>query len=662
MSIKKITRLNSVIKSPKKLTLQEVANHLVEQADATSQPLVIIPCSFEKRPYLLGWSKLTSVDANEVKKWQDKYKELMLGLPAGQNGLCIIDLDIIKDPEKKTEPDGIAEFEELCEQYGYDFRQATLCAKSASGGIHVYYQMPTNHEIRNSTTLGKHIDVRGHGGYIIMPPSKSRAGQYEWLNDKPVAPMPLWLLTILQTKNLPKKESKQVTPCQSSTHGQYVNERERKAYQAALDNECESLANTSKGTRNSTLNTAACKLGHYIASGKLDENDVYNGLYEAAMQCGLEPKEIENTIQSGLKKGKQKPKEISPNGGSWEYKFKNEEQATDAQAKPADNTTPEHQQEALSNYQNAHCIYNQHDAFCAMANEAANMGAIPTGYANLDTLLDGGLYPGLYVIGAISSLGKTTFALQMADHIAMHGNDVLIFSIEMSSHELMAKTISRITYQHGNDNKWPACRMKTTRELLSGKWCMATESSRDVHEAMDLYDTWASHIYVIEGTSSDKALSVAKIKECVGTHIKLTGNKPVVIVDYLQIIEPCDFKYSDKQNMDKNIVALKQISRDKQLPLIAISSFNRDNYSTRANMSAFKESGIIEYSSDVLIALQLILSEIKGPDKNEETKKEIEKIMAEKTRPIELVILKNRNGKRGTCNFNYYPKYNCFME
>ncbi len=55
------------------------------------------------------------------------------------------------------------------------------------------------------------------------------------------------------------------------------------------------------------------------------------------------------------------------------------------------------------------------------------------------------LYPGLYVIGAISSLGKTTFANQMADQIAEQGKSVLYISLEQSSLELTAKSISRIT-------------------------------------------------------------------------------------------------------------------------------------------------------------------------------------------------------------------------
>lgn len=72
----------------------------------------------------------------------------------------------------------------------------------------------------------------------------------------------------------------------------------------------------------------------------------------------------------------------------------------------------------------------------------------------------------------------------------------------------------------------------------------------------------------------------------------------------MQILAPYNEIASDKQNKDNAVLELKRISRYYKTPLIALSSFNRDNYNSAASMTAFKESGVIEYSSDVLIALQ----------------------------------------------------------
>jgi replicative DNA helicase len=103
---------------------------------------------------------------------------------------------------------------------------------------------------------------------------------------------------------------------------------------------------------------------------------------------------------------------------------------------------------------------------------------------------------------------------------------------------------------------------------------------------------------------------------------------------------------TDKQNTDKAVLELKRISRDYKTPIIAISSFNRNHYQKEVTMEAFKESGAIEYSSDVLIGLQL-------KSENEEST----------DREVELVILKNRNGKRGSkLTYTYSPRFNYFKE
>ena len=96
-----------------------------------------------------------------------------------------------------------------------------------------------------------------------------------------------------------------------------------------------------------------------------------------------------------------------------------------------------------------------------------NSSFCPTGIKSLDEILDGGLYSGLYCIGSVSSLGKTTFCLQIADSVALNGKDVLIFSLEMSKYELIAKSISRHTMIEAKKQNLNSCFAKTTRSILS---------------------------------------------------------------------------------------------------------------------------------------------------------------------------------------------------
>lgn len=288
--------------------------------------------------------------------------------------------------------------------------------------------------------------------------------------------------------------------------------------------------------------------------------------------------------------------------------------------------------------------------------------AISTGFPYLDYQLsgdnsDGGLFEGLYIIGAISSLGKTTLVLQIADQIAQQGQDVLIFSLEMARDELIAKSISRHTIQEvlNSRSEWAKTEYaKTTRGITSlERWKKYNDKEKQIiNNAMAAYNSYANHIFIFEGIGD---YSADTIREKVEKHIAVTGNTPVIVVDYIQILAPQSDKLTDKQAIDKSVLELKRISRDHKAAVIGISSFNRNNYNEAVNMAAFKESGAIEYSSDVLIGLQLVGAGEKDFD--------ADKAKKENPRKIELRILKNRNGQTGgRIYFDYYALFNYFAQ
>lgn len=287
--------------------------------------------------------------------------------------------------------------------------------------------------------------------------------------------------------------------------------------------------------------------------------------------------------------------------------------------------------------------------------DSVNTPCIPTGFNKLDGVLDGGLYEGLYVVGAVSSLGKTTFCLQIADQIAQAGTDVLIFSIEMARNELIAKSISRHSAQiaRAQGKKLNDC-AKTARDITSGKRydSYSQEEKELINLSVQAYSEYAKHIFISEGVGD---IGTKQIRETVRQHILFTGNTPVVIIDYLQILAPYSERFSDKQNTDQAVKELKQISRDHKTPVIGISSLNRASYNSRIAMESFKETGSIEYSSDVLIGLQFKGVGTESFDTN--------RAKSADTRNIESVILKNRNGKSGSkLEYSYYPEFNYFTE
>lgn len=308
------------------------------------------------------------------------------------------------------------------------------------------------------------------------------------------------------------------------------------------------------------------------------------------------------------------------------------------------------QREAYLSTSTAHYL----QSFIDGIDDSVNTPYIPTGFSKLDAVLDGGLYEGLYIVGAISSLGKTTLITQMGDQIAQAGHDVLIFSLEMARAEIMAKSISRHTLQQVLSSGGDIRNAKTTRGITTGKWYENySKTERDlINGAIVSYSQYANHIYISEGIGD---IGAEQIRETIKQHILFTGNTPVVIIDYLQILAPYNDRATDKQNTDKAVMELKRISRDYKTPVIGISSFNRANYKEAVTMEAFKESGAIEYSSDILIGLQLKGAGKKDFDANEAKKKS--------PREIELVILKNRNGSTGDrIELQYYPLFNYFKE
>lgn len=274
-----------------------------------------------------------------------------------------------------------------------------------------------------------------------------------------------------------------------------------------------------------------------------------------------------------------------------------------------------------------------------------------TGFKNLDREING-VIPGLYVIGAISSLGKTTFITQVADQMASKGEHIIFFSLEQSRFELVAKSISRQT-----------CILNPKEAKTSLEIMQNTEVSDLTLKAVEKYQEIAYNSIIVEGNFN---ITVNSIRDYIDFYISTTGIKPVVVLDYLQILRPINDRLTDKQQVDYNVTELKRISRDYDIPVFVICSFNRDNYTTTVDFTSFKESGAIEYSADVVIGLQLQvmeeIQEMKNP-KISEIREKINNAKNEEPRRVQLIGLKNRNGRSYfKCNYKYYPAYNFFEE
>lgn len=277
--------------------------------------------------------------------------------------------------------------------------------------------------------------------------------------------------------------------------------------------------------------------------------------------------------------------------------------------------------------------------------------SIKTGFSNYDAVQP--LYPGLYVVGAISSLGKTTFCHQLGDQLAKQGQHVLYFSIEQNRLEMVTKGLSRLTEQIDPFNGLSAI------DIRRGA------SNGALKKAIAEYKTFAGNISIIE-CSFD--VLEEDIIQYVEDYIKATGLTPVVIIDYLQIIpgtpDNLGHRPNTKDAVDSHVRAFKKLQSRHDLILFLIASLNRQNYLTPVDFESFKESGGIEYTADVVIGLQLAVMNDDIFNKEGKIKEKREKVKQAKNaipRKIELVVLKNRYGSANfELGFTYDPVHDLF--
>ena len=273
---------------------------------------------------------------------------------------------------------------------------------------------------------------------------------------------------------------------------------------------------------------------------------------------------------------------------------------------------------------------------------------INTGFPKLDKALGGGLRSKrLYGIGGITSIGKTTFVMNIADNVAKSKQNVLIFSLEMSKYELIDKSITKqIALEYINKEK-----DQTGKNMLPS--LPTTIDPKLSKKAKESYKKLGEYLYIYEGSGDVNVDVIKKVFDSIDREIHEIPK--LVIVDYLQIMASHNNKFnlSEKQIVDKNITELKRICRDRDVAIIVVSSFNRDAYDKEeVSPKSFKESGGIEYSCDVLMGLKLNCG-----------KDEYENEMKKNPRDVKLIILKNRWGEMGEeVPFKYHPEYHYFIE
>lgn len=336
------------------------------------------------------------------------------------------------------------------------------------------------------------------------------------------------------------------------------------------------------------------------------------------------------------------------------------DQSGAAPAPDLNHTQPAPQQRQRLDF-TRYCIGNRLEALRQKFEDGDKVKPIATGFPRLDDLFFGGLRAGLYVLSAVPSWGKSAFCGQLADTAAAAGRNVLYFTLEMSTEELAARSISREMYLDGLIDNHPE-RAKSAVQIMygtrCGEWTDAERSALD--RAYTRYNQYAGRVYVFED-----AQTAEEMRDTVRDFIEQTPNQlpPLVIIDYLQIMRPPADAKSTVEGLDRIATDLKRLSRAAQCPLFVLSSVNRDSYkgsggtnSSDSGLASGRGSGAIEFSADVLM-LGTWLKACIGDGKFsefEERKRD--------PREIAIRVLKNRAGRCGQIEFTYRARVNHFTD
>ncbi len=255
-------------------------------------------------------------------------------------------------------------------------------------------------------------------------------------------------------------------------------------------------------------------------------------------------------------------------------------------------------------------------------NNKGSYTGIPSGYYDLDALLAGFQKSDLIILAARPSMGKTAFALNVAQNIGIIQKvPVLIFSLEMSAAQLTQRILC-------SEAEIDAQRARTG-ELNANEWEKIADVMNKLHEAPILIDD-SSGI-----TLSDIRAKARRVK----TKYPDLG---LIIIDYLQLIE-------DKTMLDRNQVisgisrGLKSLARELNVPIISLSQLSRkveDRTDKRPMLSDLRESGAIEQDADVVM---FVHREEYYDKENPELKNK-----------ASIIVAKQRNGPTGNVDLLFF--------
>lgn len=253
--------------------------------------------------------KDASADPGMVREMWEGRPGCNIGLATGPvSGVFVFDVDgKAPPPEKEGGPEGVAGPEALAWlEARWGALPPTRRALTSGGGWHLYFRWPAGRVIKNRARIrvqdGRRagLDVRGDGGYVVLPPSVHPSGElYRWADGpRDIAEAPGWLLDLLDPPKSERMAGPIVGPVDVSDR--YV--------AAVLRRAAEAIAGAGEGARHDAIFREAAAVGELVGGGVVGRAEAEAVLVGAAMAAGKSEREARRTVADGLAKGEQSPR------------------------------------------------------------------------------------------------------------------------------------------------------------------------------------------------------------------------------------------------------------------------------------------------------------------------------------------------------------------
>ena len=276
-----------------------------------------------------------------------------------------------------------------------------------------------------------------------------------------------------------------------------------------------------------------------------------------------------------------------------------------------------------------------------LSQQSEDITGLPTGYREFDKMTAGLQPDNLIILAARPAVGKTAFALNIAQNVATStGTSVAIFSLEMSAESL----VNRMLCAEGSIN----ANHLRTGQLDEGEW-------QNLIVAMGALSNTSIFIDDTPG------IKMAEIRAKCRRLAKEKGNLGLVVIDYLQLIEGSN-KESRQQEVSEISRQLKKLAKELSVPILALSQLSRgveQRQDKRPVLSDIRESGSIEQDADIVAFLYRDDYYERGESKSEEDGDDQDSLNQD-VGEVELIIEKNRAGARGTVKLLFIKSYNKF--